>query len=120
LGSRSQQVGHCPGGAWDQDTFVKIRGRIDSKDELTGKVLGGVGHETVLAHGDDCIIRFEKEPRKVLAPDPADTPVDRDRGENKGQGGLETFVAQGHLGDVLPPGLEKKFCLPEGGVARQE
>jgi hypothetical protein len=62
----------------DQDALVLVWIGVDSEYELTGEVLGGVGHQAVLPGRNDQILWLKYEAGQVGTIDPCPAPGRRD------------------------------------------
>ena len=111
-----RRVGRVP----DQDARIGSRLRIDPDDGLAVEILRRVGHQPVLAHHGDDVLRGEQEAAQVRAFHLGVTPFGRNRGADGGQGRGEPVMALLHVLDAAAPGAEEEFGLAAGGVPVQQ
>lgn len=76
-----------------QDAGVAAGLGVDADHRLAVEVLGHVGHQPVLADGDDHVLGGEEEPAEVATLDPSPAPIQRDGPGDGGQGVLLGGVA---------------------------
>ena len=111
-----RSVGRVP----DQDTRIRPRFRIDPDDGLAVEILRRVGHEPVLTHHSDDVLRGEQEAAQVGALHLGVTPLGRNSGADGRQCRGEQVMALLHILERAAAGPEEEFGLAAGGVPVQE
>jgi hypothetical protein len=123
-------VGACAGSAGDQGSggFGRVGDKhagvargfgVDADDDLAVKVLGDVGDQTVLADGDDDVLRGEEEAGQVITLDHAAAPVGGYRGGDCGNRRFGGLVTSFQVFDAAVPGPQVEVGLPTGAVPFQ-